>query len=126
LPTVTFKGPYMWKRRTDMAGHWERGLATEVSQAWLDEWRHTVKNPDQFIVQGDEGGFVDEGNDGIPDKSWTIKSIRGWLEDNGANPKGYATKSKLLAQVQTILNPPVVDEEIIDEGPVDKTTGDEE
>ena len=117
MPTVTFLGPFMWRRRADVAGSWERGQPVEVSQEWLNQHRHTL-SPKDFKVEGDAGVTVDAGNDGLPDKGWTIKDIRAWLAEHGAETKGYATKTKLLKQVGEVLNPPEIEEpepEVVEE-----------
>ena len=127
MPTVTFLGPLGFRRRRDKAeSQWERGVPVEVSQKWLDENGMHLR-PRYFRIEGDEPQTVDEGNDGIPDKSWRVADIREWLQAKGLNPAGYATKRTLLQTADEALNPPVV-EEVIEE-PVALETqeiGDEE
>ena len=82
-----------------------RGQAVEVTQEWLNEWRHTLPAK-HFVIEGDEGTTVDGGNDGIPDIGWTRKDILKWLTDNGVSKgSGYLTKSAALALVEGHLNP---------------------
>jgi hypothetical protein len=85
-----------------------RGEIREVSQEWLNKYRHWArqKGPKNLIIEGDEGVTVDEGNDGLPDAGWTKKDITGWLKEKGVSITGYATKAKLLDKVKTTLNPP--------------------
>tara|TARA_B100000963_G_C22248550_1_gene503157 strand:- start:94 stop:465 length:372 start_codon:yes stop_codon:yes gene_type:complete len=85
-----------------------RGEVREVSQEWLNKYRHWArqKGPKNLIIEGDEGITADEGNDGLPDSGWTKKDITGWLKDKGVTVTGYATKAKLLDKVKTTLNPP--------------------
>ena len=105
MPTVTFLGPNMWKRRSDKTGQWERAEPVEVSQEWLNHWRARL-SPRDFRIEGDAGVTVDFGNDGIPDSGWTKKDITTWITSNGGEVSGYNTKNKLLGMVDTILNPP--------------------
>ncbi len=105
MPTVTFTGPFYERRRRDTAAPWIRGQAVEVTQEWLNEWRHTLPAK-HFVIEGDEGTTVDGGNDGIPDIGWTRKDILKWLTDNGVSKgSGYLTKSAALALVEGHLNP---------------------
>ena len=115
MPTVTFLGPLGFRRRRDKAEsqNWHRGVPVEVSQQWLDENRMHLR-PKYFRIDGDEPETVDEGNDGLPDKSWRVADIREWLGSKDLNPSGYATKRTLLQIVDEALNPPVV-EEVIEE-----------
>ena len=130
MPTVTYLGPYMWRRRSDTHGTWERNQPVEVSQEWLNHWRARL-SPRDFSIEGDAGVTVDFGNDGIPDSGWTKKDIGAWLKGKGEAVSGYTTKSKLLDMVKTTLSPPAPEpvveealvEEIIIEDPVDETLG---
>ena len=132
MPTVTFLGPLMYRRRMDKSGNWVRGIKTPVNQKWLNKWRH-ILTPETFRIEGDEGVTVDAGNDGIPDSGWTKKDIGAWLKGKGETVSGYTTKSKLLDMVKTTLSPPapepvveeVLVEETIIEDPVDESSGDE-
>ena len=103
MPTVTFLGPLMYRRRTDMSGQWVRGEPVEVSQSWLDRHRHSMA-PSQFRIEGDAGITVDEGNDGIPDAGWT--------------------KTKMLGMVGNVLNPKAAEENELGEEPTQQN-GDE-
>jgi len=132
LPTVIFRGPMMYRRRTDIAGEWIRGEPVKVSQQWLNEQRHRLR-PQFFIITGDEGETVDEGDDGIPDAGWTKKDISAWLKAQGVEFSGYATKGKLLGLVEETLNPPapepepaVVEEPVAEEAVEESNIGDEE
>ena len=105
MPTVTFTGPFYERRRRDTAAPWLRGEVVEVTQEWLNEWRHTLPAK-HFVIEGDEGVTVDGGNDGIPDIGWSRKDILKWLTDNGVSKgSGYLTKSAALALVDEHLNP---------------------
>ena len=133
MPTVTFRGPLMYRPRMDKAGEWIRGERVEVSQQWLDEQRFRLL-PKYFVINDDAGVTVDAGNDGLPDSGWTKKDIGAWLKGKGETVSGYTTKSKLLDLVKTTLSPPapepvveeVLVEETIIEDSVDETLGVEE
>tara|TARA_R110002012_G_scaffold102414_5_gene241958 strand:- start:5522 stop:5824 length:303 start_codon:yes stop_codon:yes gene_type:complete len=100
-------------------------VPVEVSQQWLDENRMHLR-PKYFRIDGDEPETVDEGNDGLPDKSWRVADIREWLGSKGLSPSGYATKRTLLQSVDELLNPPVV-EEVIEEPALEtQENGDDE
>ena len=115
MPTVTYIGTLGSRRRRDKGGEptWDRGVPVEVSQSWLDEWGFSLDSKN-FRIEGAEAPKVDEGNDGLPDKSWRVADIREWLQAKGLNPAGYATKRTLLQSADEALNPPVV-EEVIEE-----------
>ena len=122
----------MYRPRTDIAGEWIRGEAVQVSQQWLNEQRHRLR-PQFFIITGDEGETVDEGDDGIPAAGWTKKDISAWLKAQGVTLGGYATKAKLLGIVEETLNPPapepepaVVEEPVAEEAVEESNIGDEE
>lgn len=132
MPTVTFRGPMMYRRRTDMAGEWIRGETVQVTQEWLNEQRHRLR-PQFFVITGDEGVTVDQGDDGVPDAGWTKKDISAWLKAQGVEFGGYATKAKLLGLVEETLNPPapepepaVVEEPVAEEAVEESIIGDEE
>lgn len=132
MPTVTFLGPMMYRRRTDISGSWIRGEPVEVSQEWLDRQRVRM-SPNTFRIEGDAGVTVDEGNDGLPDSGWTKKDISAWLKAKGVEFSGYATKSKLLGLVEETLNPPApepepatVEEPVAEEAVEEPIIGDEE
>lgn len=116
MPTVTFMGPFPTRRRLDKkGGMWHRGVAVEVSQEWLNQWRSRVSNPRYYKIEGDAGETVDFGSDGIPDSGWTKKDITTWIKENGGETTGYNTKKKLLDMVDTILNPPAPEPEVVEE-----------
>ena len=134
MPTITYLGPYMYRRMLGMNGQWVRGEPVQVSQEWLNENSIYRVSTEQFRIEGDEGVTVDAGNDGLPDSGWTKKDIGAWLKGKGEIVSGYTTKSKLLDMVKTTLSPPapepvveeVLVEESIIEDPVDETLGVEE
>ena len=132
MPTVTFLGPMMYRRRTDLSGQWIRGEPVEVSQEWLNHQRNRLLSQ-YFRIEGDAGVTVDAGNDGIPDSGWTKKDISAWLKAKGVEFSGYATKSKLLGLVEETLNPPApepepatVEEPVVEEAVEESIIGDEE
>jgi hypothetical protein len=132
LPTVTFLGPMMYRRRTDLSGQWIRGEPVKVSQEWLNHQRNRLLSQ-YFRIEGDAGVTVDAGNDGIPDSGWTKKDISAWLKAKGVEFSGYATKSKLLGLVEETLNPPApepepatVEEPVAEEAVEESIIGDEE
>ena len=88
---------------------WIRGKRTEVSQDWLNKWRHTLDTR-TFLIEGDEGETVDLKDDGIPDIAGARKDILKWLKDNGVKTgAGYLTKTAALALVESHLNTPIVE-----------------
>jgi len=104
MPKVTFTGPFYERRRRDSPTSWIRGQVNEVTQAWLDEWRHTLPEK-HFKIEEDEEVTVDGGNDGIPDNGWSRKAILKWLTDNEVSKgSGYLTKTAALALVEGHLN----------------------
>jgi hypothetical protein len=103
MPSVTFTGPFYERRRRDISASWIRGEEVEVTQEWLNEWRHSLPAK-HFLIVGDEGVTVDGGNDGIPDNGWSRKDILKWLDDNGVDRgSGYLTKTAALALVEEHL-----------------------
>ena len=133
MPTITYIGSAVYRKRPDSADTWVRKEPVEVSQEWLDRYRGPIcSTPTAFLVEGDASAevSVDEGNDGIPDSGWTKKEIGAWLDERNIDLPGYATKSKLLALVEEHLNPsapePVVEEPATAEEPTETPTGDEE
>ena len=134
MPTVTYIGSAVWRRRPDNGEYWERRIPGEVSQGWLDRHRVAIcTNPTAFKVEGDAAVTTDEGDDGIPDAGWTKKDISAWLKAKGAEFGGYATKAKLLGLVEETLNPPapepepaVVEEPVAEEAVKESIIGDEE
>jgi hypothetical protein len=133
LPTVTYIGKVVYRRRPD-EGYWERRQPVEVSQEWLDTHRVAIcTNPTAFKVEGDAGVTVDRGDDGVPDAGWTKKDISAWLKAQGVDFGGYATKAKLLGLVEETLNPPApepepvaVEEPVAEEAVEESIIGDEE
>ena len=111
MPTVTYLGPFYERRRADTIGPWLRGEVVEVTQEWLDEWRHTLPSL-HFLIEGDEGGdSLDEGDDGIPDPGWSRRDILEWLVDNNVDiGNGYVTKTRALEFVEQHLNPNPINE----------------
>ena len=100
MPKVTFTGPFYERRRRDSPTSWVRGQVVGVTQAWLDEWRHTLPAK-HFKIEEDEEVTVDGDNDGIPDNGWSRKDILKWLTDNGVSKgSGYLTKTAALALVK--------------------------
>jgi len=125
MPTVTYKGVYYESRMVGSKGVWVRGKPTEVSQDWLNKWRHTLDTR-TYLIEGDEPATVDLQDDGIPDIAWSRKDILKWLKDNGVKTgAGYLTKTAALVLVDSHLNPPVV-EEVLSEVEDTTETGSEE
>jgi hypothetical protein len=123
VPYLTYKGPFYERRSPDRTvPSFKRGERREVSQEWLNTFRRKI-NDTQYLIEGDEGVHFDEGNDGLPDMSWTKAKIVEWLEDNGSSVGGgYRTKTKLLELVDEVLNPPApVAEPVVEEAPVEET-----
>lgn len=110
MPTVTYTGPWYSRPSRDVTmPEWVRGRSVEVSQAWLDEWRHTLG--DGYRIDGDDGG-----SDGIPDENWNRPEIVEWLSSQGVDLGiGYKTKSTLLGMVDGVLNPAPVVEPVVEE-----------
>ena len=110
MPQVTFLGPFAIRRSPCGRGEdFYRKIPKEVSQAWLDQWRHRL--PERcWTVAGDAGAPVDLGDDGIPDSGWRRKDIIKWLAEYDAKPSGYATKTQLLDIVDALMNPDRVEE----------------
>lgn len=136
MPTITYIGATVYRKRPDTKDSWIRKEPVQVSQAWLDQYRVAIcSNPTAFLVEGDANAevSVDEGADGIPDAGWVKKDISAWLTERGVELPGYATKSKLLALAEEHLNPaapepvveePAVAEEVVAE-PEETPTGSE-
>ena len=110
MPTVTYTGPWYSRTSRDVTmPEWVRGRSVEVSQTWLDEWRHTLG--DGYRIDGDDGG-----SDGIPDENWNRPEIVEWLSNQGVDLGiGYKTKSTLLGMVDGVLNPAPVVEPVVEE-----------
>ena len=79
---------------------------------------------ERWALEGDEPLTTDAGNDGLPDDGWRRADIIDWVRANGGTVgRVYQTKTQLLAQVDTILNPPApepVVEEIAEEPVVEE------
>ena len=85
----------------------------EVTQGWLDQWRHSLKG--DFTITDDESPHLDGGNDGIPDSGWRKAEIMSWLDENRITiGGGYRTKSYLLSLVEEALSPAPVEEPIVE------------
>ena len=136
MPTVTYLGPTVYRKRPDIKDSWIRKEPVKVSQEWLDTHRVAVcSNPTAFLVEGDERAAVtvDAKSDGIPDSGWTKKDISAWLTERGVEYGGYATKAKLLNMGEETLKP-MVEEPVAVPEPVEEPveaeqptiTGDEE
>lgn len=130
LPTITYIGSAVYRKRPDSKDSWIRKEPVEVTQSWLNAHRVAIcTNPTAFLVEGDAQAvvIVDDGADGIPDSGWVKKDISAWLIERGVEFGGYATKSKLLALVEETLNPPApepVVEPVVEEA-AETPTGDE-
>lgn len=139
MPTVTYLGPSVYRKRPDNKETWNRKEAVEVSQEWLNTHRVAIcTNPTAFLVEGDEKTAitaitVDAKNDGIPDSGWSKKDISAWLTERDVSYSGYTTKAKLLTLVEETLKP-IVDEPVSVPEPAEEPveaeqptiTGDEE
>ena len=52
MPTVTFLGPFYTRRGVDYEhAEWIRGQPVEVTQEWLNEWRHRLPES-KFKIEG--------------------------------------------------------------------------
>lgn len=133
MPTITYIGATVYRKRPDSKDSWIRKEPVQVSQAWLDRYRVAIcSNPTAFLVEGDANAVVtvDEGADGIPDAGWVKKDIATWLGERGVEFGGYTTKAKLLTLVEEHLNPtasePVAEEPAtVEEVVAEEPTGDE-
>ena len=106
MPTVVYNGRSYSVRCIDPSHpDFIRGVTREVTTAWLDQWGHRLGG--LFIINGYEKTVekVDKENDGIPDEGWSRKDILTWLAKYDIKPNGYATKSKLLELVVTVMSP---------------------
>ena len=107
MPSVCYNGRSYTTRCIDPSHpDFIRGETREVTTAWLDQWGHRLSKK-LFIIRGYEKTVetVDEHNDGIPDNGWSRKDILAWLAKYEIKPSGYATKSKLLELVATVMSP---------------------
>ena len=103
MHTITYIGK-SWSRRNHDATHpdYIRNEKRDVTKAWLD--RYYPRMGDDFLIEGYES-TVDAGNDGVPDDGWSRKDILAWLAKYEITPNGYATKTKLLDLVATVMSP---------------------
>tara|TARA_R110002020_G_scaffold201043_5_gene403495 strand:+ start:2610 stop:3053 length:444 start_codon:yes stop_codon:yes gene_type:complete len=120
MPIVIYRGKlYSKAGRVPGFPDWLRDRRVEMSQAVLNEWRHTLLPPSDFLIEGDNG--IDLGDDGIPDEGWTKARIQNWLLEQGATvPGGYKTKTSLLNMVEGVLNPAPVEETVVEEAVVEE------
>ena len=123
MPTVTFLGPHYRRNSPDNGAEFVRMVSQEKSQAWVDQYRRQLPAA-VWRVEGDEAPTTDAGGDGLPDDGWRRADIVDWIRTNGGTVgRVYQTKTQLLAQVDTILNPPApepVVEEIAEEPVVEE------
>jgi len=126
MPIVTFLGPFFERRRRDSHESWIRNTPVQVSQAWLDEWRHSLP-VSHFLIENEKVTTIDAGNDGLPDTSWSRKDILAWLKAQGVpTGAGYLTKTAALKLVEGHLNPTPVEESLSEVQTSEETTGDEQ
>ena len=112
MPTLKYDGVYWTRKGPGGVGEMTRGMEITVSDEWCAQYASRLN--DEFMLIGYEAHF-DEGNDGIPDSSWTVANIKKWLGDEGVElGYGYKTKTVLLGMVEEHLNPsasePLVEE----------------
>lgn len=123
MPIVTYHGLHRHRNYPDYSGEFTRGQSAEFTTEWLDKW-HNALPADQFTIEGYEPPTVDEGGDGLPDKSWRVADIRSWLATQGATVPKVAKKASLLNLVSETLDPapappePAVEEVV--EAPVEE------
>ena len=114
MPKITYNGSscyHMLKDGTEIY----RGDSREVSQEYIDKYRSALVRLKGLVIEGDAGETVDFGSDGIPDSGWTKKDITTWLKEKGTTFSGYSTKAKLLGLVESTLNPPAPEPEVVEE-----------
>lgn len=117
MPTVTFLGPFFERPMRHTMGMWTRGEVVEVTQEWVNEWRHTLPTS-LFLIEGEEEVTTDAGDDGLPDTGWSRKDILAWMNTNDISTgSGYLTKTAALKLIEESLS------EVED---TTKTTGDEQ
>ena len=105
MPTLRYDGTYWTRKGPGGVGEMTRGMEINVSEEWCSTYARKVNANDQFTLTGYEA-HADEGNDGIPDPSWTVANIKKWLGDEGVEiGYGYKTKTVLLGMVEQHLNP---------------------
>jgi len=126
LPTVTFLGPFYERPMRHGIGVWIRGKVNQVTQEWVNEWRHTLP-ASHFLIEGEEESTTDAGDDGLPDTGWSRKDILAWLKAQGVpTGAGYLTKTAALKLVEGHLNPTPVEESLSEVQTSEETTGDEQ
>ena len=104
LPTVTYIGrSYSIPSKDPSHPAWIRGERREVTTAWLDKWSSRLS--DTLFKIEDYEKTIDINQDGVPDEGWSRKDILTWLAKYEIKPNGYATKSKLLELVATVMSP---------------------
>ena len=104
MPTVTFLGPFFERPMRHGIGVWTRGKVNQVTQAWLDEWRHSLP-ASHFLIESEEVTTIDAGNDGLPDSGWSRKNILDWMNNNEVSTgSGYLTKTAALKLVEEHLS----------------------
>lgn len=107
-------------------GVWIRGKVNQVTQEWVNEWRHTLP-ASHFLIEGEEESTTDAGDDGLPDTGWSRKDILAWLKAQGVpTGAGYLTKTAALKLVEGHLNPTPVEESLSEVQTSEETTGDEQ
>jgi len=112
MPTLKYNGMYWTRKGPGGVGEMTRGMEITVTDEWCAQYANRIN--DEFMLTGYEA-HADEGNDGIPDPSWTVANIKKWLGDEGVEiGYGYKTKTVLLGMVEEHLNPsasePLVEE----------------
>lgn len=106
MPSVTFLGPEFWRNSPDSGAEFNRAVPQTKSQEWIDLWRRRLP-ASHWKIEGDEPLTVDAGQDGLPDDGWRRADIIDWVRNNGGTVgRVYQTKTQLLAQVDSLLNPP--------------------
>lgn len=104
MPTVTFLGPFFERPMRHGIGVWTRGKVNQVTQEWVNEWRHTLP-ASHFLIEGEEEVTTDADNDGLPDTGWSRKDILDWMNNNEVSTgSGYLTKTAALKLVEEHLS----------------------
>ena len=85
-------------------GVWIRGKVNQVTQEWVNEWRHSLP-ASHFLIEGEEETTTDAGNDGLPDTGWSRKDIIAWMKNNNISTgNGYLTKIAALKLIEQSLS----------------------
>ena len=104
MPTVTFLGPFFERPMRHGIGVWTRGKVNQVTQEWVNEWRHSLP-ASHFLIESEEATTIDAGNDGLPDSGWSRKDILDWMNNNEVSTgSGYLTKTAALKLVEEHLS----------------------